>query len=536
MARWLAPGFVDVHTHYDGQFLWDNRLDSSFSNGVTTTVSGNCGVGFAPVLPEYRHRLVEMMEGVEDIPGLVLDEGLDWKWKTFPDYLNRLDERQYTMDIAVNITHAPLRVFVMGERALNHEPATADEIAEMARLVREAVQAGAVGFSGARILEHRTSQGEYVPGTFTGDDELTAIAQALHDCGKGTFQIIPRGAAGNLVGTGSSRDERRKEHEFLVHLANTAQRPLTYLLMQNDDPEDNKMMLAATDEAVAEGAPLYPQVSARGTGLLLTLDGYHIFQCRPSYMEIAHLPRPERAAAMRDPARRKAIVSEANVPVELAPSKRILGLADRFCGTIGNFYLMGLPLDYEPDMDKRVDTVATRTGRTLQEVAYDHLAEGDGSQFLADFIHGYLSGDLEDAYSMLSHPRSVTGLGDGGAHLKVTCDASLPTFHLSFWARDRTRGPKLPVEMMVRKLTSEGAALYGMDDRGTLAVGKRADINVIDFEKLSLTPPHMVYDLPSGGGRLLQMPTGYIATMVAGVLTRRHDTDTGARPGRLYRS
>jgi N-acyl-D-amino-acid deacylase len=532
----VMPGFVDVHTHYDGQFLWDNQLDSSFSNGVTTTISGNCGVGFAPALPEYRTRLIEMMEGVEDIPGLVLDEGLDWKWRTFPDYLNRLDGRQYTMDIAVNITHAPLRVFVMGERALRHEPATKEDIAQMTRVVGEALDAGAVGFSAARIVEHRSSKGEYIPGTFTSDDELMAIAQVLNDRGKGTFQIIPRGAAGDLVGTGSSREERMKEHELLVHLAQTAQRPLTYLLMQNDDVEDNKMMLAATDKAVAEGASLYPQVSARGTGLLLTLEGYHIFQCRPSYMTIASLPRAERAAAMRDPARRRAILSEANVSPEQAPSQRILGLAERFGKLIGRFYLMGMPLDYEPGLDKRVDTVAAQTARTAEEVAYDQLAWGDGSKFLADFIHGYLSGDLEDAHMMLSHPRSITGLGDGGAHLKVTCDAALPTFHLAFWARDRKRGPKFPIETMVRKLTSEGANLYGLHDRGTLAVGKRADINVVDFDNLSLTSPYMLHDLPSGGGRLLQMAQGYLATMVDGVITRRFDADTGARPGRLYRS
>lgn len=533
----VTPGFVDIHTHYDGQMLWDDALDPSFSNGVTTIVAGNCGVGFAPARPEYRHQLIEMMEGVEDIPGIVLDEGLDWNWRSFPDYLDRIAARAYTMDVAVQIAHAPLRVFVMGERALAHEAATPDDIAEMARLVREAVEDGAAGFSAARIVEHRTSTGAFVPGTFTEDDELTAIARAMGETGKGVFQIVPLGAAGDLAGTGSSPEERIAEHRRMVAISRAAGRPLTYLLMRPDDsPEDWHVMLAASESAVREGVAMYPQVHGRGVGLLATLDGYHSFQCRPSYMAIAHLPLGQRAAAMRDPARRAAILGEQNVPVEQAPSARIHMLAERYVKLLDHHYLMSLPLDYEPGPEKRIDRIAEETGRSMEAVLYDHLAAGEGRQFAAYFAQNYGSGDLSENLDMLANPITRVGLADGGAHLQLSCDAALPTFQLIHWARDRTRGPVLPLEQVVRQLTSDNAALYDMDDRGTLAVGKRADVNVIDFDRLSLDLPKMAFDLPEGGKRLLQSAQGYAATIVNGIVTRRDDADTGARPGRLLRS
>lgn len=533
----VTPGFVDIHTHYDGQVMWDDTLDPSFSNGVTTVVAGNCGVGFAPARPEYRHQLIEMMEGVEDIPGIVLDEGLDWSWRSFPDYLDRIAAREYTMDVAVQIAHAPLRVFVMGERALAHEPATPDDIAEMARLVREAVEEGAAGFTASRILEHKSSKGAFIPGTFTEDGELIAIAQAMGETGKGVFQIIPLGAAGDLVGTGSSREERIAEHQHMVDLAKAAGRPLTYLLMRPDDsPEDWHIMLAASERAVRDGVAMYPQVHGRGVGLLATLDGYHSFQCRPSYMAIAHLPLAERARAMRDPACRAAILAEQNVPVEQAPSARIHMLAERYVKVLDQHYLMSLPLDYEPGLEKRIDHIAAATGRSLEQVLYDHLAAGDGRQFAAYFAQNYGAGDLVENHAMLANPITRIGLADGGAHLQLSCDAALPTFQLIHWARDRVRGPVLPLEQVVRQLTSDNASLYDMDDRGTLEIGKRADVNVIDFDRLSLDLPQMAFDLPEGGRRLLQSARGYAATIVNGIVTRRDDTDTGARPGRLLRS
>jgi N-acyl-D-amino-acid deacylase len=534
----VTPGFVDVHTHYDGQVLWDDKLDPSFSNGVTTMVAGNCGVGFAPARPEFRTALIEMMDGVEDIPGIVLDTGLDWQWRSFCDYLERIAARRYTMDVAFQIAHAPLRVFVMGERALKHELATPEDIVEMARLVREAVEQGAVGFSASRIIEHRTSKGAYVPGTFSAEEELTTIARAMGETGKGVVQMIPLGTPGNLAGTGSTREERITEHGRIVRLAKAAGRPLTYLLMRPDDsPEDWHIMVRASEQAICnEGVQLFPQVHGRGIGLLATLDGYHALQCRPSYMDIAHLPKAQRAAAMREPVRRAAILSEQNVPVEQAPSRRIHALAERYGKMLQHYYLMSLPLDYEPGPDKRLDVVAAQTGQSMEAVYYDHLAAGDGSQFAAYFAQNYGSGDLDETREMLSNPIVRLGLADGGAHLQLSCDGALPTFQLVHWARDRKRGPTLPLEHVVRQLTADNAALYSMNDRGTLALGKRADINVIDFDNLSLDLPNMLFDLPKGGKRLLQYSKGYAATLVKGVITRRDDQDTGARPGRLYRS
>ncbi len=535
----VTPGFIDVHTHYDGQVLWDDTLDPSFSNGVTTMVAGNCGVGFAPARPEFRKELIEMMEGVEDIPGIVLEEGLDWSWRTFPDYLDKIDARRYTMDVAFQIAHAPLRVYVMGERALAHEPASEDDKDEMARIVRDAVTAGAVGFSASRIVEHKTSAGAFVPGTFSDEDELDAIARAMGETGKGVLQIIPLGAAGDLRGSAQTADERIAEHQRMVRMAKAANRPLTYLLMRPDDsPEDWHVMVAETERAIREeGVDLYPQIHGRGIGLLATLDGYHAFQCRPSYMAIAHLPLVERLAAMRDPARRAAILSEADVGVDEAPSPRIHMLVQRFFSyELGNYFLMDLPLDYEPGPERRIDAVAARTGRTMYEVLYDHLTAGDGRKFAALFVQNYGRGDLAETREMLMKPIVRVGLADGGAHLQLSCDGALPTFQLMHWARDRSRGEGLPIEHIVKQLTSDNARLYEMDDRGTLAVGKRADVNVIDYKNLALDLPVMRNDLPEGGKRLLQFSKGYVATIVNGVVTRRNDADTGARPGRLYRS
>ncbi|WP_174274019.1 N-acyl-D-amino-acid deacylase family protein [Sphingomonas bacterium] len=533
----VTPGFIDIHTHYDGQFIWDDTLEPSFSNGVTTAIAGNCGVGFAPVQQKDRTRLVEMMEGVEDIPGIVLDEGLDWSWTSFPDYLDRLDRRRYTMDVAAHLPHAPLRVFVMGDRGLAHEPANDDDLAEMQRVVREAMAAGAVGVSGSRILEHKSSKGEFVPGTFAEDRELIAIAEAMGETGKGVFQIVPLGCSGDTVGTQIPTEERLSEHDRFERIAEACGRPVTYLLhSHNHAPEEWREMIAASEAAQRRGLDIHPQVAARGVGLLLSLDGYHIFQARPSYMAIAHLPRAERAAAMRVPERRAAILSEANVGPDEAPTRRILGLAERFAQVLDRFYVMQPPVNYEPDESLRLDRIATATGRTMDEVLYDTLADGDGSRMVADFAMNYTGGNLDSVHDMLAHPDTISGLGDGGAHLLMVCDAAMTTFHLSFWARDRSRGPTLPVEAMVAKLTGKSAEVYGLHDRGVIAVGKRADINVIDFEKLDSEMPEMVFDLPLGSGRLVQRATGYRATMVNGVVTRRNDLDTGARPGRLVRA
>jgi N-acyl-D-aspartate/D-glutamate deacylase len=532
----VTPGFVDVHTHYDGQFLWDDRLDPSFSHGVTTVVGGNCGVGFAPVEPAYRRALVELMEGVEDIPDVVIEEGLDWGWRSFPDFLDRIAARRYTMDVATHITHSPLRLFVMGERAIAHEPASAEDIALMAKLVREAMDAGAVGFSGARVLEHTSSRDEFVPGTFAADDELLSIARAMGESGHGTFQIIPLGANGESWATEDAGEAvRRAEHDRIVRIAEASGRPVTYSLLQfRSNRDDWRMMIAESEKAAARGLRITPQVAARGIGALTTLDGYHIFMLRPSYREVADLPLPERLAALREPRRRAAILSESSDPAGVEPKQ--YEFIEMLRGRISQIFPMTLPLDYEPLPDRDLGSLAAAAGVPQERYLYDHYTADDGHNICVSFYLNYVEGDLGATQEMLSRPIVAAGLADGGAHMRFACDAAMPTFMLTFWVRDRSRGARLPLEHAVNKLTKHNADLYGFTDRGVIAVGRRADLNVIDHQRLSLHMPQMAFDLPSGGRRLIQGSTGYLATLVGGQVTRRNDADTGARPGRLLRS
>lgn len=532
----VTPGFIDVHTHYDGQFLWDDLLDPSFSNGVTTAIGGNCGVGFAPVKPEHRHALIDMMEGVEEIPDVVLEDGLDWRWRSFPDYLERLGERRYAINIAQHMTHAPLRLFVMGERALRHEAATAEDVAAMAKLVREGMEAGAIGFSCARIIEHRSTSGEHVPGTFAEDEELLALAEAMGSTGKGTIQIIPLGPLGATTMPEIGRPARLEEHDRMVRMARASGRPLTYTLLQfNSDPEDWRMMLDAAAQANADGVSISPQVAPRAISLLSTLDGYHAFQMRPSYMALAGLSLEEKRQAMRSPEVRARILSESDVSEEHAESRAVRVQVSRFRDSLGDHYVLTPPIDYEPTDDQKLSVLAKAAGKTNEEYFYDNLVSVDGA-LAALFLTNYAYGSLDVSREMLLHPNSISGLGDGGAHMRMVCDAAAPSFQLAFWARDRKRGPGIGLERIVRKLTSECADLYGMHDRGSIAVGKRADLNVIDHDNLALGLPKTHYDLPRGGARFIQRATGYAATLVAGEVTRRNDEETGARPGRLIRS
>ena len=531
----VTPGFIDIHTHYDGQYLWDDKIDPSFSHGVTTAVAGNCGVGFAPVLPEHRRELIELMSGVEDIPGLVLDEGLDWQWKSFPDYMDRIDARSFGMDVATHITHAPLRVFVMGERAFRDEAATPDDIAEMSRLVREGMAAGAVGFSTGRFIEHRSIKGAIVPGTYASEDEVLALSHALG--AKGVFQIILRGGIGSLLMPGISRAERLLEHRLLEKVAAETGCSVTYGIADfPSDPEDIYMMADASGAALEKGLRIYPQTSPRGAGQINNLEGYHAFYMRPSYREVRDLPLTQRVAAMRDPERRARILSEADEPGEYAVDPMVMGLVRYIQSDIANSYILGSPLDYEPSLDRSVGKLAAAAGKSPEEYVYDHYTQGTGENFNVSLALNYVHHDLNAVERLLRQDHVVSGLGDGGAHMKLICDAANPTFQLAFWSRDRKRGPLLSLASMVNKQTAAAAAIYGLSDRGSIAVGKRADLNVIDFDRLTLKMPHMAYDLPSGGGRLLQESVGYLATMVAGTVTRRNDADTGARPGRLVRA
>ncbi|MFC3172794.1 amidohydrolase family protein [Novosphingobium bradum] len=531
----VTPGFIDIHSHYDGQFLWDDRMDPSFSHGVTTALAGYCGVGFAPV-GQHRQQLMELMEGVEDIPEIVLEEGLAWDWESYPEYLDRLAERRYTMDIGSNIAHAPLRVYVMGERALRHEAATPEDIEKMAALVREAMAAGAVGFSNGRITTHYSSKGAQVPGTFADDDELHALARAMGESGRGVFQMIPKGANGAAVTEPLGREGRLAEHRRLEAIARAAGRPVTYTLFEfAADPGDCAVLAEESRRARAEGLDLRPQTSPRGLGAVQMLDTYHVFVRRPSYRAIAHLPLAERAAAMRDPARRAAILGEADVDGEFAGNPAVLKMLNGAMARLPGTYVLTDPLDCEPTEDRKVGALAAAAGQTPDAFIYDHYARGDGSNYNISFALNYPEGSLDHVHAMLQDPGIMIGLSDGGAHMRIICDASMPTFQLAFWARDRKRGPTVPLELAVHKLTGAPAELYGFADRGTLAVGKRADINVIDFDRLGLLPPRFVRDLPSGGGRLQQDSVGYLATFVAGEMTRCNDVETGARPGRLLR-
>jgi len=532
----VTPGFIDIHTHYDGQFLWEDTIDPSFSNGVTTVIAGNCGVGFAPVREEYRRELLEHMEGVEDIPGIVLDEGLDWNWRSFPDYMNRLAARSYGLDVASNVTHAPLRVFVMGERALNHEAATQDDIEKMCGLVREAMAAGAMGVSAARVIEHRSSRGANIPGTFAEKDELLALSKAMGESGHGVFQIAVKGQIGSYLVDNGGRDKRLEELEILRSLARASGRPITFGLSEfPSDPEDIHLMLEATARDVAEGLGIYPQVLARGNGQISLLDGYHVFLLKPSYHAIARLPLAERIKVMRDPARRAAILSEPNDDSISADSPHVPLAIRHLQETLSNSFILRSALDFEPGPERRIGVLAAAAGKTPEEFVYDHYAASEES-FSVTLVMNYVRGDLDTVRSALGKAHVMSGLADGGAHMRMICDAAMPTFQLAFWSRERSRGDRLPLGLNVQKLTSAPAKLYGLNDRGVLAVGKRADINIIDFERLAPRPPFMAHDLPSGGPRLLQRSEGYIATLLAGVTTRRNDEDTGARPGRLLRA
>ena len=533
----VTPGWVDVHTHYDGQVSWDQVMDPSAGNGATTVVMGNCGVGFAPVRPGGEKSLIELMEGVEDIPGTALYEGIEWgRWESFPDYLDYIAGREYSLDIGAQIAHGAVRYYVMGERGSANEDATAVDISEMSALVAEAITAGALGFSTSRTIGHRSLWGSPVPGTFAADEELLAIAKAMGDTGKGVFEMIPAGTVGKLEGLGGERTTPQAELDLMDRFSRVSGRPVTFTLVQSPDypPDTWRQLLQMTTEANASGSQLFPQVSSRPIGLATGLSGYHAFQRRPTYMRLAGLALQERVKEMAKPEIKTAILSETDVAV--AEPGSMANIFNLFLMAAPIIYPLADPVDYEPDMSMCLGARAAATGADILSVMYDFLLEQDGASM------GAIMGGLDVHQSqevireMLVHPATVTGLSDAGAHVTLICDASMPTTQLTYWARDRHRGERIPLEFLVHKQTARNARLYGLDDRGTLAVGLRADINVIDLDNLSVSPPKAFHDLPAGGTRLIQPVVGYLATMVNGVVTRRHDADTGARPGRLVRS
>ena len=511
----VTPGFIDPHTHYDGQATWSSRITPSSWNGVTTTLFGNCGVGFAPCQPSQRDMLVKLMEGVEDIPEVVLTEGLPWNWRSFPDFLDALAARQYDIDIATQVPHAALRVFVMGQRGADREPATEQDRAEMARLAGEGIKAGALGFSTSRTLNHKTLDGRAIPSLNAAEAELAAIAGALHDIGKGWMQVI------------SDFDEVEDEFAMLRRLVGIAQRPMAITILQRDNkPEEWRRLTGWIAEANAAGLPMLGQVLTRPTGILLGFEiSQNPFVNRPSYQRTASLPFEQRIAILRQKEFRARLIEEASESDGLA---RRVAKWDRI-------FPLGDPPDYEPAAESSIAAMAARQGRDPAEVAYDLLLERDGKAILYRPLSNYSYGNLDTVRDMLTHDATIVGLGDGGAHVGVLCDSSAISYLLTHWTRDRTRGAKLPLPWAIRRLTRDSASAIGLTDRGVLAPGYKADVNVIDYARLQLRPPEVAYDLPSGGRRLLQRTDGYVATIVSGVPVYRDGQATGALPGRLVR-
>lgn len=516
----LTPGFVDVHTHYDAQVTWDPYVTPSGWHGVTTALMGNCGVGFAPASPDRHEWLIQLMEGVEDIPGSALTEGIKWGWESYPEYLDVLEQLPRVMDIGSSIAHGPLRAYVMGERgAANAEPTDA-EIVEMARLVEEALRAGAFGFTTSRTPIHKAKDGELVPGTTADEHELLGIAAAIARVGRGVFGFAPDHA---LVPV--------QEWPWMRKVAALTGQPICVNLNQSDKaPEVWREVLRLLDEAHADGLPIIAQVAGRSIGILYCLQGsVHPLLFHPAYQEIADLPLAERLVALAEPERRRRIIDEIPDDGGFFQSAVLNGL--------GRIWLVdGENIDYEPDAVDSVAAVAARAGVPAMQLVLDQLTAHDGNGMMYAPFFNYSYGDLSFTEAVTRHPHTRMGLSDGGAHCGAICDGGMPTFMLTHWTRDRTRGEKLPLEYVVHRQTSQTAALYGIADRGVVAPGMRADLNLIDYGRLGFEVPRMAYDLPAGGRRIVQKARGYVGTWVAGVQTVDHDEFTGATPGTLLRA
>jgi N-acyl-D-aspartate/D-glutamate deacylase len=515
-GKLVAPGFVDVHTHYDGQVTWSQDITPSSQNGVTTAIMGNCGVGFAPCKPSDHVRLIQLMEGVEDIPEPVLSAGIPWAWESFPDYMEWLSKRNFDIDVGAQLPHAALRVYVMGERGARRDPSTPEDNNAMAKLAREAVRAGALGFSTSRTLNHRTSTGDFTPTLKAGEDELAAIAAAMHSEGRSVLQFV------------LDLSTIHEDLPMMLRVAENTKCPITFSITQNDKaPQRWRQTLAEINAAAAKGLSVTAQIAARPVGLMLGLElSRNPFQTHPSYRAIAQLPLAERVARLHQPEVRAAILSETATatddPLFFRPN-------------YDKMYLLGNPPDYEQPPENTLGARARREGKRPEELAYDAMLTEEGRGMLYVPFLNYSDGNLDATREMLSDPRSVPGLSDGGAHCGIICDASFPTYLLTHWTRDRSRGEKLSIPFVVAVQSRKTALSVGLYDRGLIAPGFKADVNVIDYDKLHLHPPKVHYDLPVGGRRLLQQVDGYDATIVSGVVTQRQGRATGARPGKLVR-
>ena len=518
-GKLVTPGFVDVHTHFDGQVTWDSRLAPSSGHGVTTAVMGNCGVGFAPCRPAQRGDLVKLMEGVEDIPEVVMIEGLPWNWETFPEYLDALALRELDIDIAAQIPHSALRVYVMGDRAVRKEAPTAGDLAQMRDLVAEGIRAGGFGVTTSRNVMHRTRAGDIAPSLYSDVDELCALADGLSDADAGVFQIIPAPA-----------EPAEVEFPILRQIAEHSGRPVSFTLLEvGSQPGAGwRHHLEGLTQAAKDGLTMRGQVAPRPVGMFFGLDlSLHAFSSHPSYKEIAHLPLENRVAKMRDPAFRAQLLGEN--PEDTNPTT--LALIDAFRGA----YQWDDEPNYEPQREHRVDERAKAADQNLAEYAFDALLARDGKALFYLPAANYSEGNLDAVREMLGHPSTVMALADGGAHYGLICDASFPTFYLQRWVRDASEAERIPLPQAIAELTSKPAALIGMTDRGRIAVGMKADLNVIDLAALKVKVPTIVYDLPAGGKRMQQGAEGISATVVSGVVTYRDGEHTGALPGRLVR-
>ncbi|RUP05686.1 MAG: D-aminoacylase [Mycobacterium sp.] len=523
----VTPGFVDVHTHFDGQATWDPHLTPSCWHGVTTAIMGNCGIGFAPVRPDRHEWLVDLMEGVEDIPGSALSEGIAWEWESFGEYLDALARMPRAVDVGAQIPHAAVRGFVMGDRA--QESATAADIEAMGSIVGDGLRAGALGMSFGRTAGHRSASGEPVPGTYSEEAELAALMGVMADAGSGVLQVVPAGVGGAMGG--DQRHSIDAEIEWITRLGRKYRIPLTFLAMVNEqDPHDWRSWFAAVHGANAEGADIRPQVACRAFGMLMGHQSrMNPFRHRPSYRSLMDLPLQQRVQRLRDPAVRARILAETPDPAA-EPS------ADQLNRHIfKRLYPLGAALDYEPAPQDSVAAIAEREGRDPWEVTYDVLLGADGREFLLLPLLNYAGNNYDHLHAMMSDPVSLQGLGDGGAHCGIICDASMTTYLLSHWVRGRSRGPGLSLATAVHRLTGDPARFYGLGDRGVLQPGRRADINLIDLDRLALHYPERVEDLPGGAGRLIQRADGYVETLVLGQTVVAEGGLTDARPGGLVR-
>jgi N-acyl-D-aspartate/D-glutamate deacylase len=517
-GRLVTPGFVDIHTHYDGQAVWSERLSPSSSHGVSTVVGGNCGVGFAPCRPEHHDLLVSVMEGVEDIPEVVMTEGLTWEWETYPEYLDAIAKRPHDIDFASQIPHSAVRVYVMGQRGADREAATADDLNRMQAVVREAMDVGAMGFATSRLIIHKTGQGDAIPTWEAAESELEAMAMALKDAGKGVLQAV-FGAPGRTF---------EDEIDLLSRLTRMSGRPASFSMAQaNDNPDAWRGVMRHLAEANRDGPPIRAQVYPRPIGVVLGFDlSINPFSLCPSYQPLIKLPFAKRIAALRDPEMRARLLAE-------EPGDAIIPLA-RMGRRFNFIYPLGDPPNYEPTQASSLAAQAAARGVHPAELAYDLLLENDGRGLLLAALANYGSGSLDPIHALITDPNSVLGLGDGGAHYGMICDSSYPTFVLQHWTRER-QGARLSIEAAIKALTSDPAAAVGLGDRGVLAVGRKADLNVIDYDAVALEKPHVLYDLPAGGRRITQGARGYEALVVSGEVVSLGGEPTGALPGRLVR-